>query len=89
MLVKSPLNRLAKLSLIKLEPWFEGFPFADLISMNLDPPYKPSFDTDNSSLSNLNPYLNHVKNFKPFKKSKEKTIEKNIQMEYDKWFKNF
>jgi hypothetical protein len=60
MLTKSPLSRLCKFSHIKANPWFNGFSWENLISLNIEPPFIPKIvtkDDDSKAIA----YLSQVK----------------------------
>ncbi len=88
MLVKSPLNRLCKLSLIKSDPWFKDFSWENLLLFNMNPPYFPKIEKllSKDTLSSFCDYLKTTREYVP---TKNLIIEKNLQVEYDNWYKKF
>lgn len=88
MLSKSPLNRLCKLSHIKTDPWFKGFNWEALISLDVEPPHIPKISSKDDD-SKSYPYVNYLKNTKEWISPKDAKIDPKQQVEYDLWFKNF
>ncbi len=88
MLVKSPLSRLCKLSLIKTEPWFKDFSWDNLILLNLQPPYSPQFPKG-STKENPTSILEYLKTLKEYIPTKNFNIDRVTQAEYNEWFKKF
>ena len=89
MLNKSPLSRLCKFSHIKTDPWFSSFSWDNLISLIIEPPYLPKLKKEEESKGNPVSYSNYLKTVKEWKPTKEYSIDKKTQIEYDKWFKCF
>jgi hypothetical protein len=90
MLTKNPLSRLCKFSHVKANPWFSGFGWENLISLNIEVPYKPKLESRDIDESKFIPYLTQVKTFKEYvPTSKQQPIDSKKQLEYDEWFKNF
>lgn len=89
LLTKGAINRLCKFANIKSDPFFSAFSWENLISLNLEPPYVPKINAEDDSKVTPVPYINHTKTFKEWVPSKSYNIEKKVQAEYDKWFKNF
>jgi hypothetical protein len=89
LLNKSPLNRLCKFSHIKSDPWFGGFSWENLISLNMEPPYLPKYDYEKDANCSPFAFNNHMKNIKDWLPTKNYNISKESQAEYDKWFKDF
>jgi hypothetical protein len=61
MLVKNPLSRLCKLSHIKSNPWFAGFSWENLISLDIEVPFIPKIASKDFDDTKLVPYLTHIK----------------------------
>jgi hypothetical protein len=61
MLTKNPLSRLCKFSHIKANPWLTGFAWENLISLDIEVPYKPKIESRDTDDTKLTPYLTHVK----------------------------
>lgn len=88
MLTKSPIQRLCKFSQIKNDPWFAGFSWENLLSLNMEPPYVPKISR-NELKSTPVAFVNYIKTIKEWVPSKTHNIDKKTQHEYDNWFKNF
>lgn len=88
MLHKSPINRLYKLSQIKSDPWFAGFSWENLLSLNMEPPYVPKISNSDTKTPTV-AFVNYTKTIKEWAPQKQVPIEKTAQSEYDLWFKNF
>ena len=89
MLTKNAMSRLSKLSQVKSHIWFKNFNWDDLISLNMDPPYKPTLQVD--EIKNPIPFSEYVeKHVTDWTAEKDKMVvdPNNIQA-YDKWFKKF
>jgi hypothetical protein len=61
MLAKNPLTRLCKISHIKANPWFSGFSWENLISLDIPVPYTPKFESKDNEETKLMPYLTRIK----------------------------
>lgn len=88
MLAKSPLSRLTKLSHIKADPWFKGFSWEALISLDTAPPHLPKIANKDDETKSY-PYVNYLKNMKEWVSPKDVKTDIKHQAEYDLWFKNF
>ena len=88
MLKKSPTHRLWKFEKIKEEPYFNGFDWNKLISLELKPPYKIKFGKDKDNNTPI-PYLSYLKekNIKSYYGHKKKLSARGI--EFEKWLKQF
>jgi len=89
MLSKSPMNRLCKFAQIKSDNWFNNYQWDNLISLVVDPPYIPKLKKEEENKTSLIPYVNYLKGTKEWTPSKTYSIDKQSQIEYDKWFKSF
>jgi hypothetical protein len=87
--MKSPLNRLFKLSQIKSHKWFDGFSWENLFSLDIEPPYIPTLSKSDDK--NISPvaFVNYIKSIKEWNPIKPREIERKRQEEFDLWFKNF
>ena len=87
MLSKNPIKRLSKLSQIKNHIWFNGFQWEDLISLNMNAPYKPILKKDVEDNENVF-YIDYIKSLKDVKGDYSK-IESKKKIEYDIWWNKF
>ncbi len=89
MLTKSTINRMCKISQIKSDLWFVGFSWENLLSLNMEPPYIPKLNYyDDKNVSSV-AFVNYLKAMKEWISTKNITIDKKTQLEYDLWYKNF
>ena len=73
MLNKVNGNRYCKFEQISSHPWFKGFNWNDLISLDMKPSYIPKIENIKVKEKEIQPYLNVVNALKEWKES-EKVI---------------
>ena len=98
-LVLSMLNKLngtryCKFEQISSHPWFKGFNWNNLISLDMKPAYLPKFENNknnNNEGEDVKSYIDYIKSLEDWKdKSKKKvTISPEKEKEFNDWFKNF
>lgn len=88
MLHKKPINRLTRYDTIKNDIWFSGFNWDDLMSLTIDPSYKPKFQKEKVNGTPV-PYLKHMATCTEWLADKESIIPEDLLAEYDKWYNEF
>lgn len=88
MLVKKPLNRLTRYHAIKNDIWFSGFNWEDLMSLTINPSYKPKLKKAKEKEIPM-PYLKYISTKPEWTSEKEATIPEDLLLEYDEWYNAF
>ena len=87
MLTKNPISRMSKFSQIKNHVWFNSFNWEDLISLNMDAPYKPELKKDHEEKDDIL-FVDYVKSLGDDKVKKLKIDSKTLA-EYNNWWDKF
>ena len=87
MLTKNPISRMSKFSQIKNHIWFNGFNWEDLISLNMEAPYKPSLKKDKEEKNDIL-FVDYIKSLGEEKANNSKIDPKTLA-EYNNWWEKF
>ena len=89
MLNKNQAQRFCKLDQIQSHIWFKDFSWDDLISLNMEPAYKPKIES-NENKCETKPYPEYIKTLKDWEpeSGQQKLSKKNIS-EFEEWLKKF
>ncbi len=88
MLSKSMVTRMSNFSQIKIDPWFRDFSWENMIALNVEPAYIPTLP-EKEYKNNPIAFINHLKLLKEWMPTKPVKLDKSIQENYDKWFREF
>ena len=89
MLNKVNGNRYCKFEQISSHPWFKGFNWNDLISLDMKPSYIPKIENKKVKEKDIQPYLNVVNALKEWKESEKVIVTPLNEKDFIEWFKNF
>ena len=89
MLNKINGNRYCKFEQISSHPWFKGFNWNDLISLDMKPGYIPKIKNIKVNEKDIQPYLNVVNALKEWKESEKVIVTPLNERDFIEWFKNF
>ncbi len=89
MLNKVNGNRYCKFEQISSHPWFKGFNWNDLISLDMKPSYIPKIENIKVKEKDIQPYLNVVNALKEWKESEKVIVTPINERDFIEWFKNF
>ncbi len=89
MLNKVNGNRYCKFEQISSHPWFKGFNWNDLISLDMKPSYIPKIENIKVKEKDIQPYLNVVNALKEWKESEKVIVTPLNERDFIEWFKNF
>ena len=89
MLNKVNGNRYCKFEQISSHPWFKGFNWNDLISLDMKPSYIPKIENIKVKEKDIQPYLNVVNALKEWKESEKVIVTPLNEKDFLEWFKNF
>jgi hypothetical protein len=89
MLNKINGNRYCKFEQISSHPWFKGFNWNDLISLDMKPGYIPKIENIKVNEKDIQPYLNVVNALKEWKESEKVIVTPLNEKDFIEWFKNF
>ena len=90
MLVKNPLQRLAKYASIKASKYFSDFNFENLGAFNYTPPYFPEINGNLDKNAKLVTFSYYIKNtLQEMKLPDDYKPTKNEEKENKNWFKMF
>jgi hypothetical protein len=82
-------TRYCKFEQISSHPWFKGFNWNDLISLDMKPNYYPEIGNDNYNEREIKPYLNYINSLKEWKENEKAVISPTKEKDFNDWFKNF
>ena len=89
MLNKIVGTRYCKFEQISSHPWFKGFNWNDLISLDMKPNYLPKVEKENINEQEIKPYLDYINSVKEWKYEEKVKINPSNKKEFNDWFKNF
>ena len=89
MLNKINETRYCKFEQISSHPWFRGFNWNNLISLDMKSCYLPKIENDNINENESKPYLDYINSLKDWNEDKKITISPEEEKEFEKWFNNF
>lgn len=82
-------SRYCKFEQISSHPWFKGFNWNDLISLDMKPNYFPKIGNNNYNEREIKPYLNYINSLKEWKENEKFVISPTKEKAFNDWFKNF
>ena len=89
MLNKIMSTRYCKFEQISSHPWFKGFNWNDLISLDMKPSYFPKMEDDDINEKEIKPYLEYISTLKEWKEKDKTVINPREEKEFEDWFKKF
>ena len=93
-LVMSMLNKIngtryCKFDQISSHPWFKGFNWNDLISLDMRPSYLPRMENKNTNENAIRPYMDYINSLEEWTPSEKVVISPEDQKHFNEWFKKF
>ena len=82
-------TRYCKFEQISSHPWFKGFNWNDLISLDMKPCYLPVIEEKNINQKEIKPYLEYIKSLREWKENEKVVITPEQEKDFNKWFKDF
>ena len=89
MLNKIMSTRYCKFEQISSHPWFKGFNWNDLISLDMKPSYIPIIEEKNINQQEIKPYLEYINSLRDWKENEKVIITPEQEKDFNKWFKDF
>lgn len=89
MLNKMSGTRYCKFEQISSHPWFKGFNWNNLISLDMKSGYKPKLENGNNNKDETKPYKEFISSLKDWNENKKLTFTPKEEYEFEKWFNNF
>jgi hypothetical protein len=82
-------TRYCKFEQISSHPWFKGFNWNDLISLDMKPCYLPVIEEKNINQKEIKPYLEYINSLREWKENEKVVITPEQEKDFNKWFKDF
>ena len=89
MLNKMNGTRYCKFDQISSHPWFKGFNWNDLVSLDMKPSYLPKIENKNINEKNTQPYINYIESLREWKLKGKAIITSEDENRFFEWFKKF
>ena len=89
MLNKINGTRYCKFDQISSHPWFKGFNWNDLVSLDMKPSYLPKIEGKNINEKNAQPYINFIESLGDWKLKGKVIITPEDENRFFEWFKKF
>ncbi len=89
MLNKMNGTRYCKFDQISSHPWFKGFNWNDLVSLDMKPSYLPKIENKNINEKNTQPYINYIESLGEWKLKGKAIITSEDENRFFEWFKKF
>ena len=92
-MVSSILNKISgtrycKFEQISSHPWFKGFNWDDLISLDIKPSYFPKIESKIDE-KEIKPYLNYINTVQDWQPTEKIKVTSRDENSFKEWFKNF
>ena len=82
-------TRYCKFEQISSHPWFKGFNWNDLISLDMKPSYLPVIEEKNINQKEVKPYLEYINSLREWKENEKVVFTPEQEKDFNKWFKDF
>ena len=82
-------TRYCKFEQISSHPWFKGFNWNDLISLDMKPSYLPVIEEKNINQKEIKPYLEYINCLREWKENEKVVFTPEQEKDFNKWFKDF
>lgn len=89
MLNKISGTRYCKFEQISSHPWFKGFNFDDLISLEMKPTYFPKIENKNVDQKEIQPYLNFINTLQDWQPTEKVKVTARDEGNFEEWFSKF
>ena len=81
-------TRYCKFEQISSHPWFKGFNWDDLISLDIKPSYVPKIESKIDE-KEIQPYLNFINTVQDWQPTEKIKVTSRDEINFSEWFKNF
>ena len=89
MLNKINGTRYCKFDQISSHPWFKGFNWNDLVSLDMKPCYFPKIENNKTNEKNIQPYIDYINSLEEWKPKEKGAITPQDEETFSEWFKKF
>ena len=81
-------TRYCKFEQISSHPWFKGFNWDDLMSLDIKPTYLPKIECKIEA-KDIQPYLNFINSVQDWQPTEKVKVTSRDESNFNEWFKNF